>query len=124
MTAETSREMLALANYLDSRPMGNADINWKRKELIISALRLAAKPADEGVREDESRYIKDIIRNAMLTAWNEICSDTGHHPLDVKHGGNGRKLYFAPRHWAQMTADIAAEQILKLALSPTPEQKP
>jgi hypothetical protein len=42
------------------------------------------------------------VRDAMDTAWNEICSDTGCHPLDLERRGG--KLYFEPRHWADLIA--------------------
>ena len=49
-------------------------------------------------------WISDtLVREAMLDAWNEICSDTGHHPLDITNVGRGR-LEFSPRHWADLTA--------------------
>jgi hypothetical protein len=42
------------------------------------------------------------VEAAMLDAWNDICTDTGHHPLDIKRQGN--KLYFSPGHWSRGVA--------------------
>lgn len=58
-------------------------------------------------------YIADLVKNAMLTAWNEICSDTGCHPLDIEQDFEGQKghLGFEPRHWAQMAGNMVAAQI-------------
>lgn len=39
---------------------------------------------------------------AMTDAWNDICADTGCHPLDIER--KGRELTFSPRHWADQTA--------------------
>lgn len=58
-------------------------------------------------------YVPDIIKNAMLVAWNEICGDTHCHPLDIEHG-KGKYLTFTPRHWAKLAGDIAAIDIANL----------
>lgn len=65
----------------------------------------------------EARYIPDLVKNAMLTAWNEICSDTGCHPTDIERNFEGRRghLGFTPAHWAQMAGDIVAAQIAILS---------
>lgn len=55
-------------------------------------------------------YIPDIVKNAMLVAWRDICADTNCHPLDIEHRKR-RYLTFEPRHWAQMAGDIVAFQI-------------
>lgn len=58
-------------------------------------------------------YIADLVKNAMLTAWNEICSDTGCHPTDIERDFEGRRghLGFEPGQWAQMAGNMVAEQI-------------
>lgn len=58
-------------------------------------------------------YIADLVKNAMLTKWNDICSDTQCHPLDIEQNFEGQPghLGFSPRHWAQATGDMVAEQI-------------
>jgi hypothetical protein len=62
---------------------------------------------------EQAAYVPDIVKNAMLVAWREICGDTGCHPLDIEHG-KGKYLTFEPRHWAKMSGDIVAVQIAKL----------
>lgn len=56
-------------------------------------------------------YIPDIVKNAMLVAWREICTDTGCHPLDIEHGKQ-KFLTFEPHHWATMTGKIVQAQII------------
>ena len=56
-------------------------------------------------------YIPDIVRNAMLVAWRDICADTGCHPLDIEHG-KGQFLTFEPHHWARAAGNIVASQIV------------
>lgn len=64
----------------------------------------------------DERYIPDIVANAMLTAWNEICSDTGCHPTDIKRNADGKRghLGFEPEHWARMTGQIVKAQLERL----------
>jgi hypothetical protein len=40
--------------------------------------------------------IEQIVEAAMLDAWNDICADTGCHPLDIEQLGQ-RRLEFTPR---------------------------
>lgn len=47
--------------------------------------------------------LEEAIKAAMQDAWNEICSDTGCHPDDIKHG-RGKYLEFEPGHWARAVA--------------------
>lgn len=60
--------------------------------------------------EELVRHIPDLVKNAMLGAWREICADTGCHPLDIEHG-RGKYLTFEPAHWAQQAGEIVAAQI-------------
>jgi hypothetical protein len=46
--------------------------------------------------------IHTAVDDAMQDAWNDICADTGCHPLDIER--NGRNLTFEPRHWASAVA--------------------
>lgn len=46
----------------------------------------------------------DLVSQSMLSAWNDICDDTGRHPLDIKQLGR-KRLTFSPGHWARATAD-------------------
>lgn len=70
----------------------------------------------------ENRYVPDLVKNAMLVGWREICADTGCHPLDIEHG-KGRVLTFEPRHWAQMAGKIVAVQVARLYSVEWPEPK-
>lgn len=56
--------------------------------------------------------IAQHIRSALADAWNDICADTGCHPLDITR--EGRKLYFTPNHWADQASNWAADSILSL----------
>jgi hypothetical protein len=51
---------------------------------------------------DKREIDRNLIRAAMQSAWNTICSDTGCHPLDIERRGND--LFFSPRHWADLVA--------------------
>jgi hypothetical protein len=75
------------------------------------ALRFARREdAETFAREDEDAWkilpvgvvTEKAVADAMQSAWDEICSDTGCHPLDIEH--EGRKLFFKPSHWARLTA--------------------
>lgn len=45
----------------------------------------------------------EMVNEAMLDAWNEICDDTGCHPQDIEQIGR-KRLQFQPRHWSDLTA--------------------
>lgn len=62
------------------------------------------------------------VDEAMQDAWNDICTDTGCHPLDVEHG-KGKHLTFRPNHWANQVAKRLFVRALKLRLEmPTEPQ--
>lgn len=77
------------------------------------ALRFARRrDAEAFARDDEDAWkilpagglaplAKDVA-DAMQSAWDEICDDTGCHPLDIEK--QGRKLFFRPMHWAHLVA--------------------
>ena len=80
----------------------------ERDEAIARAEQTEAQLAEAKAAQDQLvRYLPDIVKNAMLTMWCHICSDTGCHPLDLEHG-KGKFLTFEPRHWAQMAGDMVA----------------
>lgn len=54
------------------------------------------------------------VETAMLDAWNDICSDTGNHPLDITHGG-GTRLEFSPGHWARGVATRLSAQAVSIS---------
>jgi hypothetical protein len=51
----------------------------------------------------EAAITDEMVGEAMLDAWNEICSDTECHPQDINQLGR-RRLEFRPCHWADLTA--------------------
>lgn len=57
----------------------------------------------------------DAVREAMQDAWNNICQDTGCHPLDLTESPAGH-IYFSPKHWADAVARIL------IAWSPPPSE--
>jgi hypothetical protein len=57
----------------------------------------ASPPAQEAVTVTD-----EMVAEAMHEAWNEICSDTGCHPLDIER--HGKELFFHPLHWSRFTA--------------------
>jgi len=70
------------------------------------------EPTREALEAEIDRRLGDLlakvcshaaIDEAMQDAWNDICSDTGCHPLDIEHG-RGKHLTFKPSHWANQIA--------------------
>lgn len=57
----------------------------------------------------------EALNEAMQDAWNDICTDTGCHPLDIEHG-KGKHLTFSPNHWANQIAKRLFVRALKLRL--------
>lgn len=68
--------------------------------------------------QERHEFLRSKLRKAMSDAWNEICSDTGHHPLDIEH--QGRKLFFEPRHWADATANLLFDRLFLIAATRAP----
>ena len=92
--------------YLRHKPSGDSGV-------YECAPLYTAPPADAGMREALERYTVDIVRNAMLTMWNDICADTDCHPLDIEHG-RGKYLTFTPRHWAEASGKMVRRNLLDL----------
>lgn len=89
----------------DKRPMGWSDYSPEQvQRLRQSALAfLAALPPPLS-----PAHIQVIVTEAMQDTWNDICSDTDCHPLDIEHVGR-RRLTFHIGHWARQTgARVAA----------------
>lgn len=107
---DSLKRALCISSDLDHRP-------WKDIERAVAAL--ASPPPRECEPVAWQKYIPEIVKNAMLTMWGDICGDTGCHPLDIEHG-KGKFLTFTPRHWAQMTGDMAAKNIADLLASSPP----
>ncbi|KKW92642.1 hypothetical protein [Sphingobium chungbukense] len=67
-------------------------------------------PALDGVRAAD---IERIIKEQMREWWDEICADTGCHPLDFER--RGKALWYDERHWTQAVAKYAAQKIAALS---------
>lgn len=53
--------------------------------------------------------LETIVKKAMQDEWEEICADTGCHPLDIEQLGR-RRLRFSPNHWASAVAASVRSQ--------------
>lgn len=75
-TATTGRDaILSLLDLFES-DIGHIDLNPQRREIIKYALRLAAKPADEGVREAlAARALAYRQNGGMLFAGHTVADD-------------------------------------------------
>lgn len=60
----------------------------------------------------------EAINEAMTDSWNDICTDTGCHPLDIEHG-KGKNLTFSPNHWANQVAKRLFVRALRLREKPS-----
>lgn len=78
------------------------------KELAWAAHKIGDRGVAQPTKEAAQLALAEMfshsaINEAMQDAWNDICSDTGCHPLDIEHG-RGRQLTFNPNHWANQIA--------------------
>jgi hypothetical protein len=78
-------------------------------------------PLDQTARISAAQYaatraIEHAVEEAMRETWNEICSDTDCHPLDIGH--SGRRLEFTPAHWARATGQRTAAAVLAMLAGP------
>lgn len=82
-----------------------------RLDNVAKALRTASPAADRDVTGLPlgPDLIEKIVEEAMLDTWNDICSDTGCHPFDIKR--TGRALEFQPAHWSSATAKRVSSRI-------------
>lgn len=78
---------------------------------------LFASPQPSG--GEGAKLTEKLVAWAMLEAWQDICSDTGCHPLDIEQVGR-KRLEFSPQHWARFTAQ---NLMRALSTSPAPEQQ-
>jgi hypothetical protein len=60
-------------------------------------------------------FSHSAVDEAMQDAWNDICTDTGCHPLDIEHG-RGKHLTFKPSHWANQVAKRLFLRAVKVQL--------
>lgn len=72
-----------------------------------------------------AQIVSNIVGEAMEDAWNDICSDTQNHPLDIEQNFEGQKghLGFSRNHWARITGDRVADALLSAAPSPSPQRQ-
>lgn len=68
---------------------------WAGKGMEITPLYTSPQP--------EPVITEEMVAAAMREAWDEICSDTGCHPLDIEQLGR-KRLQFTANHWARFTA--------------------
>lgn len=97
------------------------EVSVHHRNIVLSAVAKAirehysalALPASSGQVDEILKYVPDLVKNAMLTQWNEICSDTGCHPDDIKQNFEGVKghLGFTPKHWASFAGKMVAQNL-------------
>jgi len=63
-------------------------------------------------------WTRRVVREAMQDAWNDICHDTGCHPIDIRNV-NG-VVFFEPRHWAEQVASLLFARTVRDTLASTP----
>lgn len=85
-------------------------VDIARAKFIVAACNAAL----QGQLPFSPAHLQVIVTEAMLDSWNDICSDTGCHPLDIEQVGK-RRLEFHVGHWARQTGARVAQ-----ALSPSP----
>ncbi|NTF87537.1 hypothetical protein G6L46_10415 [Agrobacterium rhizogenes] len=61
-----------------------------------------------------------IVAAAMLDAWNDICDDTGCHPLDIQQLGQ-KNIAFSSNHWASAVAMGIRSALSTSQSNPAPE---
>lgn len=114
-----AKECLETAIKLYECPNGNCNtivqaIHWTNTPgacscpdiLSLRATTPGGEPARPSLGPD---LIEKIVEEAMLDTWNDICSDTGCHPLDIKR--TGRALEFQPAHWSSATAKHVSSRL-------------
>lgn len=67
-------------------------------------------------------FSQEAVGAAMQDAWNDICTDTGCHPLDIEHG-RAKYLTFTPRHWAAAVARRLFANYVAASLAKTPDSE-
>ncbi len=114
---EMAKALYEAAVTEDGRRSGLAwDATARGKETWLRMARVALARPRAAVGERTVTLDPDFVDEAMQDAWNDICDDTGSHPLDLKHG-RGTVLYFHPGHWART---IAMRLSHRLALQSPP----
>lgn len=87
---------------------GYGNASWTVAHHLYAAPTTSPEP--DAVREKIVKLVEEI----MLDKWNDICSDTECHPLDIKQLGR-RKLEFSPNHWTRFVGEALAETLAALS---------
>ncbi len=69
---------------------------------ILSAIELLGNSEQLKPSPRAQALTEKLVKQAMHEAWNDICYDTGCHPLDIHRVKRG-ELMFIPDHWASAT---------------------
>ena len=99
-------EMLEDARWVDAHALYNFKESQNHDALRQSqraAKNLRAAASLLPAPQPEAVITEEMVAAAMREAWDEICSDTGCHPLDIEQLGR-KQLQFTPNHWARFTA--------------------
>lgn len=99
---EELREIV-LGMPADSRPDGLMKHAQSAVYAMRGRTRLMHDAAITGPLIAAPEITERMVSEAMSEAWDDICSDTGYHPLDIQQLGEG-ELVFRPNHWALFTA--------------------
>lgn len=98
LTAEELQKLREDANYL----LGfHGEIMPMDPEIVKAMASMALQSLS--TQQPMGEVTEGAVATAMREAWDDICSDTGCHPVDIEHLG-GTKLQFNPNHWARFTA--------------------
>jgi hypothetical protein len=126
MNSPAPTELLKLAAKLDSARHSriihgvNVDLTYQEMDMARDALRLAASQGNTALAKGLSpspMAIEVIVTEAMQDSWNDICADTGCHPLDIKQLGK-RRLEFHVSHWARNVGKRVAAALSPASLPP------
>ncbi len=102
----SSGEGTAQTIWLYAAPTTSPEpIDW-----VPDAKKPVASPEPDAVRVKIVKLVEEI----MLDEWNDICSDTECHPLDIKQLGR-RKLEFSPNHWTRSVGGALAASLAALS---------
>ena len=106
-----ARKMLAAAAVRLTAGATDPVANFRQR------LRQGAEAPAEVQQGVAGEKIEAIIKEQMREWWDDICSDTGCHPLDFER--RGKTLWYDARHWTEAVAKYSAQAIAALA---TPQQ--
>lgn len=90
---------------------------WAYRQACLALSRERAAPLPSRERLGEA------VAAAMQDAWDEICDDTGCHPVDIQQLGR-RRLRFSPNHWADLIALRLSEALASVGEHAQREDSP